>query len=158
VRRLVKLVHALGAAGMIGGGLALAVLLFVAREAIGTPGYITALVAMAKLGAWIIGPSVLATVGSGVLSIAVTPAFQDAGWVWVKAATGIAVFEGSLLFLGPIQTEAKRAAGGLADGPDLATLAHMLRAEGNTLWVILAVSFANVVLGVWRPRLPEIPV
>jgi len=40
---------------------------------------------------------------------------------------------------------------------DLATLATTLSAERNSLWVLLAVATANVVLGVWRPRLTRLP-
>jgi hypothetical protein len=40
----------------------------------------------------------------------------------------------------------------LAGRPDPASLATLLTAESDTLWVLLAVSVANVALGVWRPR------
>jgi hypothetical protein len=37
-------------------------------------------------------------------------------------------------------------------------MARLLNSEENTLWLLLAVSVANIALGVWRPRLPKIPV
>jgi hypothetical protein len=36
---------------------------------------------------------------------------------------------------------------------DPATLAGPSEGEAATMWVLLAVSTANVVLGVWRPRI-----
>jgi hypothetical protein len=99
----------------------------------------------------------LLTILSGLLSMAVVPAFHDAGWVWVKAGTGILVLEGSLHVLGPIQEEAKRGAGTLAGSADPAAASRLLTSEINTLWLLLAVAVANIVLGVWRPRLSKIP-
>ena len=55
--------------------------------------------------------------------------------------------------LGPIQDDAKRSAGALAGQVDLATIAGSYGAERNTLWVLLAVTAANVAFGIWRPRL-----
>jgi hypothetical protein len=88
------------------------------------------------------------TLIAGLLAIAVNPAYHNAGWAWVKLATGILVLSGSLQALGPIQEEAKRSAGALA---------RQLDPEANigALWVLLAVSTANVGLGVWRPRLTQ---
>ena len=36
------------------------------------------------------------TLIGGLMASAVTRAFQDVGWVWMKLATGISVFEGGL--------------------------------------------------------------
>jgi hypothetical protein len=47
-----------------------------------------------------------------------------------------------------------RALAGLGDPGVLATA---LQGERGTLWVLLAVSTANVALGIWRPRLLRIP-
>jgi hypothetical protein len=158
LRRLLKFLHTLGAAGLTGAIVALAVVVILAPTAITTVGYVPIMVVMAKIAAWIIGPSMVLTVISGLLAIVATPAFQEAGWVWVKAATGLLILEGGLHVLGPIQEEAKRSVGALAGASDPASLAQLLTSEENTLWVLLAVSVANIALGVWRPRLPKIPV
>lgn len=105
--------------------------------------------AVARVTAWVVMPSMLLTVMSGLLAIAVHPGFHDAGWAWLKAATGVVVVEGALHLMGTVQAGAR---------PEAAGLARVVSAEVNTLWVLLAVSAANVALGVWRPRLPEIPV
>jgi uncharacterized membrane protein len=157
LRRLLKFLHTLGAAGLTGAVGALAIVVILAPASIGTSGYIPAMVSMAKLAAWIIGPSMVLTVITGLLAVAATPVFQDAGWVWAKAATGILILEGGLHVLGPLQEEAKRGADALAGAPDPASVASLLTSEANTLWVLLAVSVANIALGVWRPRFPQIP-
>lgn len=158
MRRLLKFLHSLAAAGLTGATAALAAVVILAPGSITTVGYVPLMVALAKIAAWIMGPSMVLTVITGLLAMAATPAFQDAGWVWVKAATGLLVLLGGLHVLGPNQEEAKRGAGALAAGPDPASVARLLTAEGNTLLVLLAVSVANIALGVWRPRLPKIPV
>ena len=157
MRRLLKFLHTLAAAGLTGAIAALAVVMILAPASASAPGYLPTMVSMAKIAAWIIGPSMVLTVITGLLSIAATPGFQDAGWVWAKAATGILILEGGLHVLGPIQDEAKRGADALASGPDSAGAASLLTSEVNTLWVLLAVSVANIALGVWRPRFPRVP-
>ena len=73
----------LGAAGMIGAMAAVALVMILAPSVIGAAGYAPVVAAMAKIAAWIIGPSVVLTVISSLLAIAVHAPFQDAGWVWV---------------------------------------------------------------------------
>ena len=136
---------------------ALAVVVILTPTSIGAAGYMTLMQAMAKIAAWIIGPSMVLTVVAGLLAIAAHPPFQDAGWVWAKAATGILIFEGGLHVMGPIQEEAKRGAAALVGGLGQASVARLLTAEAGALWVLLAVSVANIALGVWRPRFPDIP-
>jgi hypothetical protein len=112
--------------------------------------------AMAAIATWIVLPSLVLTLIAGLLAIAVTRGFHNAGWAWVKAATGIVMFAGGLHALSPIQEEARLSADALAGRLDPATLAGTLEGERWTLWVLVAVSTANVVLGVWRPRLTRI--
>ena len=153
MRRLLKFLHTLGAAGFMGGMAALVVGMILAPRSAGAAGYVPLMAVMAKIAAWIVVPSMLLTVLAGLLAIAAHPGFHDAGWAWVKAATGILVIEGGLHVLGPLQDEAKRGATALAGGPAPTGVASLLTAESNTLWVLLAVSAANIALGVWRPRL-----
>lgn len=151
LRRLLKFLHTLGAAGFMGGAGALAVV-FLAQPALtGRAGGDALPAALAAIGTWIIGPSMVLTVIAGLLAIAVHPPFQDAAWVWAKAATGILIFEGALHVLAPIQEDARRGAGALFTGPGAA---EALAGERNTLWVLLAVSAANIALAIWRPRYP----
>ena len=152
LRRTLKVLHTIGAAGFMGGLAALAAVLVVGSEPGGAGSSASSIAAMARIAAWLVGPSMILTVVSGLLAMLANPAFYDVGWVWLKAGTGILVLEGGLHVLGPIQEEARRNAGALARAADPATLARLLASELGTVWVLLAVAAANVVLGVWRPR------
>jgi hypothetical protein len=90
---------------------------------------------------------------SGLLSIGSTPAFHEAGWAWAKLATGVLILESGMVYIqGPIKEEAGRAASALAGELNPAEITGSYGAENNTLWFLLAISAANVALGVWRPR------
>jgi hypothetical protein len=119
------------------------------------PGYALMRGAIAAIATWIFFPSFALTLVAGMLAIAVNRAFHDAGWAWVKLATGILVFAGSFQVLGSIQDEANRSASAVAGQLDAETISGSLREQG-ALWVLLAVSTANVALGVWRPRFTQI--
>jgi len=142
---------------MTGAVAAVALVLLSAPTQFGATGYGPVLVAMARIAAWIIAPSMVLTVITGLLAIVATPGFQEAGWVWAKAATGILILEGGLQVLGPIQAEARRGAAALATAPDAGSVARLMTAEANTLWLLSAVCAANIALGVWRPRMPKLP-
>ena len=113
--------------------------------------------AMAEIATWIFFPSLALTLISGLLAIAMNPAFHNAGWAWAKLASGVLIFEGGLVsVLGPIQEGAKRSANTLAGQLDPMTIAGSFGAERNALWMLLVVTTANVVFGIWRPRLIRI--
>lgn len=158
MRRLLKFLHSVGAAGLMGGAAALAIVLMLTPASIGGAAYASVMIGMSKLAAWIIGPSVVLTVVTGLLAMLAHPPFQDAGWVWVKAATGILVLLAGLHIIGPLQEEAARTAGAATASVDAENTARLLQSEINTAWVLLGVSIANIALGVWRPRLPKYPV
>jgi hypothetical protein len=107
---------------------------------------------------WILMPSLALVLISGLLAIVATRSYIDARWAWVKALLGLSMFEGTL---GVVITHAKRGAdlsakvaGGDAS-PEV--LAQVLRSEWIGLWTIMAIAMANVVLGIWRPRLKRRP-
>ena len=128
----------------------LAVLLSPVATPTSPVGDVQLLQAMDSIARYVFMPSLAVTLISGLIAIGVTPAFHDAGWAWIKAATGISLFEGGLqTVMGPIQSAAKAAAGATSTS----ALAGIARAERNSLYVLLALAFANIVLGVWRPRL-----
>ena len=114
--------------------------------------------AMGGVVTWVFFPSLALTLIAGLLAIAANRAYHNAGWAWAKLASGILIFEwGFTAILGPIQEEAELGTRVLAGGGDAATLAASMAAERTSLWVLLAVATANVVLGVWRPRLTRLP-
>ena len=155
---LLKFLHTLGAIGLLGAMASLAAVM------IDLPGHSSAAALVAVLGSiaqiatWVLMPSMALTLIAGLLAIAVNPAYHDAGWAWFKAATGILVFEGTLLYvIGPLQALAKSSALALASHLDPKIMASFFDSERNTIWLLSVVALVNVLLGIWRPRL-RIPV
>jgi len=142
----------------MGGAAAMVVVLMLTPASSDSAGYAAIVLGMSKLAAWVIGPSVVLTVITGLLAMLVHPPFQDAGWVWVKAATGILVLLAGLHIIGPLQEAASRAERGLEIAADAAHTARAFDAEIGTAWVLLGVAAVNIALGVWRPKLPKYPV
>ena len=156
MRRLLKFLHEMGSIGFMGAIAALVILLGVAPPPTSLSEYAFVCGAMGKIATWILLPSLALTITAGLLSIAVNRAFHNAGWAWIKAATGILVFMGGLHALAPIQQGAADSADALAGKVDVATLAGAFDGVSATLWVLLVVSTVNVVFGVWRPRLTRL--
>jgi hypothetical protein len=152
--RLLKFLHTMGAIGLMGATACLIVLMRFAPPRASLAEYAAMRGAMADIAQWIYLPSLGLTLIAGLLAIAANHAYQNAGWAWVKLATGVLMVEGSMIsVLGPIEDEAKRSANALARHLDGAAAAAPDGAGQNLLWALLAVMTANVVLGVWRPRL-----
>jgi hypothetical protein len=108
---------------------------------------------MGKIAEWLLLPSLAVVLVSGLWSMAITSAFHNAGWVWIKLASGILVFKGVLLSIqGPAEYEAMASAAALDGRLDVASLGQRLGEEWGVLWVMMVVAVANVVLGIWRPR------
>ena len=106
MRRLIKFLHTMGAIGFMGALACLLVLAWLAPPPASLAGYALMRSAMATIAAWVVFPSLVLTLIPGLLAIAVAPAFHEAGWAWIKAATGILIFAGGLHALAPIQEEA----------------------------------------------------
>ena len=157
VRRFLKFLHTIGAIGLMGAMASLLVVLSVAPPPTSLAGYALMRDAMGAIASWVFLPALTLTLVAGLLAMAVNHGYQNAGWAWVKLASGILIFEGGLRIQGSMQEEAGRSAKALVGAVDPTTLAGSLVAERNTLWVLLAVATANVVLGIWRPRFNRIP-
>ncbi len=158
MRRLLKFCHTMGAIGLMGAMVCLLVLLSLTPAPAQLAQYALMRGAMGQIATWVILPSFALTLIAGLLAMAFNRAFHNAGWAWVKLATGIVVFEAGFVgVIGPMQEEAERSAEALAGKIDAATLAQTLSAENGSLWLLLAVSTVNVVFGVWRPKLTRIP-
>ncbi len=158
MRRLLKFLHTIGAIGLMGGIASLLVLISFVPPPTSLAAYAWTYGAMAKIGGWIFYPSLVLTLISGLLAIAVNPAYHNAGWVGAKLVTGVLIFEGGLVYVqGPIQAEAERSASALAGQLDPAAITGSYGAERSSMWLLLAVAAANVALGVWRPRFTRRP-
>jgi hypothetical protein len=156
VRRLLKFLHTIGAIGLMGSTASLIVILVSVPPSNSPAGYALVRGTMAEIAAWLFLPSLAATLIAGLLAIAVNRAFHNAGWAWVKAASGILIFAGAFHALSPIQEEARRSANMLGQSSSIEDQAP-IEGEQATLWVLLAVSAANVALGIWRPRIVRMP-
>jgi hypothetical protein len=153
MRRLMKFVHTLGACGLLGAMACLLVLIGFMPPPQSIAAHALMSAAMAGIARWVFLPSLLLTLVAGLLAMAVNRGFHNAGWAWAKLATGVLLFEWSLAAVeGPMQEEAEIGARALAGEVDSATLAGSLASQQSSLWVLLAVAVANVILGVWRPR------
>jgi hypothetical protein len=153
LKRMLKALHEIGAVGVMGSYAAWIILLTrVPTDSLAA--YAAVRRAIAAIAQWLLIPSLGLVLVSGMLAIAATAAYKDAGWAWLKALLGISVFEGTLMTVGAGARRAAELSALAASGhADAAELAHVLRAESGTLWLLLALSVANIVLAVWRPRL-----
>lgn len=80
--------------------------------------------------------------------------FLELRWVWAKALLGFSMFEATLaLVLARARSVAEEAVMLASGAGDPAALASMIAYERPSLYAILALSSAQVVLGVWRPGL-----
>lgn len=104
----------------------------------------------AAIANYVLIPSMAVVVVSGLLALAATRGYLNAGWAWVKALLGLSVFQATLVVVaaGSRQGEIAAAAG----AGDAALLDSLLRSERHTLILLIVLSLANVVLAVWRPK------
>jgi hypothetical protein len=148
----------MGAIGLMGAMACLVVLMSFTPPPAQLSGYALMRGAMASIATWVFFPSLALTLVAGLLAIAVNRGFHNAGWAWVKLASGVLIFEGGLVYIqGPMQEEALRSASALAGQLDPKELAGTLGAQQVSLWVLLGVATFNVVFGIWRPRLTRLP-
>src|SRR5271165_4697011 len=119
----------MGAIGLMGSMASLVVLVTFAAPPASLSGYAMMRGAMAAIATWIMLPSLALTLTAGLLAIAVNRAYHDAGWAWVKAATGVLMFAGGLHALAPIKEGAERSSSALAGELDPATITGSFGAE-----------------------------
>ena len=153
MRRALKFIHVMGAAGLLGAMAALLILSSVAPPESSLAGYAALRGAMLAVSTWLFLPSLGLNIVAGLLAVAFNRVFHNAGWAWAKLVSGVLLFEGGLQGIqGPIQNEAERSAAALAGHVDPSIVGVSLDAERGTLAVLFAVAVINVVLGIWRPR------
>jgi hypothetical protein len=153
MRKSLKFVHTMGSIGFTGALLAQLLILQNLPAVESLEAYASARILMGLIAKWILFPSLAAVLVAGLLSMAWTDAFHGAGWVWMKLALGVTVFEGTLVAIqGPARREAERAAQALAGDFDPTLLGATSSAEWKSTLVILGVAIINVVLATWRPK------
>lgn len=152
MRKFLKILHTLAACGLIGGLSGYMILLLAAPQE-NPAAYADLRASIAVLSNYLLLPSLAVALVSGILSMVVHGPFLRMRWAWVKAASGILMFKGVLTIIGAKADYAAVAAEQIAQGTATAeVLDKALAYEWFTLWVVMALSIANVVLGVWRPR------
>lgn len=153
MRKATKILHSLASCGLIGALLGYMVVLIAAPQDTPTA-YANVRVIISALCNYMLLPSLAIAMMSGLLSMVVHYPFQEQRWVWLKALLGFSMFEATL---GIIQAKATTAAAisiKIAAGePQQKALADAIANEWGSLIVIMVISIANVVVGVWRPRL-----
>ena len=151
-RRILKILHLLGAVGVTGALVAHMILLATAPQD-SVSGYAVVRSNIEAISGWLLVPSLVVALVSGLLAIAVHPPFGNAGWVWIKAGLGLPMFEGTLITIdGTAQRAAALSARVAAGEVDPALVRELVAREWNALWIILALAVAQTALGVWRPR------
>lgn len=99
-------------------------------------------------------PSLGVALVTGLLAMVAHKAFLDTRWAWLKALLGLGMFEATFAIVQSKATTAAVEAGKIAAGAgDAGELAAALSSEWRSLGAILALSLAQVALGVWRPRM-----
>lgn len=152
MRKVLKILHTLAACGLIGGLGCYMILLYMAPHE-SPAAYAGLRQAIASVSNYLLLPSLAIATVSGLLSMMVHRPFLDKGWVWFKAALGILMFKGVLTIVGAKANEAAVVSRKIADGePAAKVLDAALFNEWATLGVVLVLSVANVVVGIWRPR------
>ena len=155
MRKALKFCHTLGGVGLLGTLITLIIVLALLPDPLqDIHGYAALTELIDRLARWVLLPSLALTLVSGLLSIGAVTAFHSAGWAWLKLATGIVMFEGTLLAVqGPIQREAKLTRQFLNGDLEASALAGSFDTISYSIVVLGSVAVANVVLGIWRPRL-----
>ena len=153
MRKAMKILHTLAAAGLL-GGLAVYMLLLVVAPQDTPAAYADLRISIAAISNYLLLPSLAVVLLSGIASMVLHDPYLHKGWAWLKAASGILMFKGILTIVGAKADYASTVAQRVAEGEVAAeVLERALTYEWATLGVMLALSVANVVVGVWRPRL-----
>lgn len=134
-----------------GGALVACLVINLTTDLAASSEFLAARQVFAAIAKYVLVPSMAVVVLSGLLALAATRGYRDAGWAWVKALLGLSVFEATLLVVGAAGKHAEFTAAVAA--ADMVTLQALLRSERITLWLLIALSVANVFLAVWRPRM-----
>ena len=148
-----KFFHTLAACGLIGALLGYMVLLAVGPQDT-PPAYANLRQSIKALCSYILLPSLAVALFTGLLSMAFHQPFQQRRWVWVKALLGLSMFEATLGVIGAKADHAAKVSIKIVEGEVPAdALAKALTYEWYSLAMIMALSLASMILGVWRPAL-----
>lgn len=152
MRQLMKFLHTWSSAGVIGALFAYMLVLVRTPQATALQ-YADMRVTIEAICNVILIPSLGVSLVTGLLSMAVHRPYQEKTWAWIKALLGIGMFEATFAISQSKAHYAAELARKIAEGePKTEMLELALRSEWTTLWALMAISVANIALGVWRPR------
>ena len=153
MRKALKFFHTLASCGLIGALLGYMLVLVYAPH--DTPAKFADMrQTIGVLCNYLLLPSLGIALITGLLSMAVHRPFQEKRWAWMKALLGLSMFESTLAIIQSKANYAAVVAAQIASGKVGAdALGSTLSAEWSSLGAIMALSIANIVLGVWRPAL-----
>ena len=153
MRKTLKFFHTFASCGLIGALLGyMIVLVYAPQDTVST--YADTRKTISALCNYLLLPSLGIALVTGLLSMAAHQPFQDKRWAWVKAVLGLSMFEATLAVVGSKADYAAAVSAKIASGEaDTGVLRTALAGEWYTLGALMALSIANIVLGVWRPRL-----
>src|SRR5262245_21079735 len=107
MKRSLKFAHELGTVGYMGAVLT-HMLLSYRAEGLAADEYATMRRAIATIAQYLLVPSLLLVLLSGLVAMALHRGFHNAGWAWAKLATTAVILEGTLLAVSaPAQTGAE---------------------------------------------------
>jgi Predicted integral membrane protein (DUF2269) len=159
MRQTVKFLHTLSSCGLIGALVAYILVLWKApQESVAQYADMREIISL--IARYILVPSLGISLVSGLLSMMVHKPYQHKRWAWAKAFLGLAMFESTLAITQAKAIDAATLAAQIAQGENVAAtqilLSEAIHSEWNVLFAILAVSAAQMALGIWRPKL-ELP-
>jgi len=148
-----KFLHTVGAIGLAGGMGTFMLVLAAGPRMDEIAAYAALRTSLEAVSTWIIVPSMGLVTTSGLLAMAFHFPFQSAPWVWIKAISGVLIFEATLGAVdGPAERAAEASARALAGDIDVAALAALVEDKWVAWWVLLVLAGLNVVFAIWRPR------
>lgn len=155
MQKTLKFLHTLASCGFIGGLLGYMIILVKAPQDTAST-YADVRLTISHLCNYILIPSLALVLVTGLLSMAVHRPFQEKRWVWIKALLGLSLFEATLAIVQSKADYAAKISLKIVQGAAKAeALSVALSTEWYSLGALMALSIANIVLGVWRPSLKK---
>ena len=152
-KRTVKFLHTVTGLGLVGGLAAYMLVLWAGPDVTTIDAYAAMRASLAAVSKWLIMPSMLGVLVTGLLAMALHYSYMEAGWVWMKMLSGVLVFEASLGSIdGPAKAAVILSERARAGEIDAATLAAGVRDEWGAYWTLLFLAVANIALATWRPK------
>lgn len=152
----VKFLHTLSSCGLIGALLGHMLILWHAPQAT-VEQYATLRETISQIARFILVPSLGVSLVSGLIALLVHQHYQSRRWVWVKAVMGFLMFESTLAVTQSKAVAAADFASRIARGENVAEtqrlLAEAIQSEWTVLYALMALSLAQMALGIWRPKL-----